>query len=430
MTALIDLGEEHAPADDDPPGAPRLSLWQRRWTGLAVCVALLLAAVATERLPPGPLRGPVHIQDALVGSVALVDDLLLLARRREDGGRDLAAVDTRDGRQRWRIPLQGGSPEVYGAWAADGVLLVSVLDGSAAERPWSTYAVDRQTGLLYWRDASIAVGTRIDGGQPVTLMVGVDPAADWFVSRDVRTGRELWRVSYTTGQDWSLYEVGGRIAGFVLVDMGQRRRVRVVGADGTTRAERELPADTGAVQQADGALLVSYEDKGVPRVASLRLPGLEPGWDVPNPARRSSVYVSDCRPSVCVNDGDLLWLLDAATGGVRWYGRMDGFFPAAPGVLNAGIHDTPGYSLLRDSATGEVLVRLRDWQVVGYDGRLLLLSNQQSRRTWFGTFDPARPGPVRVLGAGGPTLDRCWLTQGTVACRALLGGLDVYRYLP
>jgi hypothetical protein len=71
------------------------------------------------------------------------------------------------------------------------------------------------------------------------------------------------------------------------------------------------------------------------------------------------VYVSDCRPSVCVNDGDLLWLLDSATGEVRWYGRMDGFFPAAPGVLNAGLHDTPGYSLLRDSRTGEVLGLVR-----------------------------------------------------------------------
>ncbi|GHJ49629.1 hypothetical protein Cs7R123_69710 [Catellatospora sp. TT07R-123] len=430
MTALIDLGEEHAPADDDPPGAPRLSRWQRRWTGLAVCLALLVAGVSAERVPPGPLRGPVHVQDAVVGSVALVDDLLLLARRRDDGTRDLVAVDTGDGSQRWRVPLTGGSPEVYAAWAADGVLLVSVIDGSSAEQAWSTYAVDRRTGALYWQDRSIAVGTRVDGGQPVTLMVGVDPKADWFVSRDIRTGRELWRVSYTTGQDWSLYEVGGRIAGFVLVDTVPPRRVRLIGVDGTVQAERELPAGTGAVQQADGRLLVSYEYDDVRRITSLSLPGLEPGWNVPNPAPRSSVYVSDCRPSVCVNDGDLLWLLDSATGEVRWYGRMDGFFPAAPGVLNAGLHDTPGYSLLRDSRTGEVLMRLRDWQVVGYDGSLLVLSNQQARRTWFGTFDPAHPAPVRVLGTGGPTLDRCWLTQGTVACRALLGGLDVYRYLP
>ncbi|MEV4415870.1 PQQ-binding-like beta-propeller repeat protein [Catellatospora sp. NPDC049609] len=425
MTVLIDLGDPRGL--DDEPAAPPLSPARRRGVLLAaVALAGLLGFGGSATVPPLPLTQVAHFDPPLAAPVVTTGDLVLALDRRESG-RALAAIGGADGAQRWRVPLTGATTEVYEAVRAGGTLLVTVFDSAAQTDMWSTYALDPDTGALRWQARAMVLGVAPRAADwTVLLAVGTEP--ERFSGRDAATGRELWHLSPPGPRSWSRYRVGGVLGGLVLFEVAERMTARLLSPDGTLGEPRPIPDGLEGVQVAGDLAVTAYVADGARRVAALRLPGLAPAWDVAYPVGGNPLFVDACAPMICVNGSDWISVLDPADGGTRWEGQVGGAYPLASGLLVSNVNERPRHGVLRDTATGGILLRLAQWTVIGHDGRAVLLAYIGDDRTWFGAVDLDRPGRLRVIGVGGPTLDRCWLGDGTVVCEAMLGGLDVYRY--
>lgn len=434
MVMLIDLGEEHGElAEQELEHEPGLSAAGRRALALLACAGLLLVTVAAAAPPqPGLMSGPIRIPGAS-SSVAFTGDFMMTLGDGAGGVVDLIAVGTDDGLPRWRVPLPDGAQQVYGAWQFKDVLLVSLMNNVYVDQTRTIYAMDRRTGAIRWRSPSTYLGTVAADGSLLTVEFGPAKEEKSFVAREPETGRELWRLPFEQTQDWSLYQVGDQVAAVLLLGREHDRVSLVDPTTGRTAYQAELPATSSdIIQQATGELLIPYGPPGGRRLRALSLPGLTMLWDVVHPATRVPSYAFDCRPAICLDDGQQMWVLDSTDGRVRWHSELNGYFAAAPGLLFVGLDDArPTYSTLRDVWTGEVLLPLGRWRVLGYDGTSLLMVIQGWDRTWFGSIDLKKPrSGVKLLGSGGLSIAACWLGDGTVACRALGGGVDVYRYRP
>ncbi|MEU8077105.1 PQQ-binding-like beta-propeller repeat protein [Catellatospora citrea] len=421
MTVLIDLGDPRGD-DEEPDGGPSLSRTGRRVVALlAAALTALLACAGSAPAAALPLRRITELAPPLAAPVVFAGGLVLVVDRGANV-RDLVAVGDGDGAVRWRAPLDGRSPEVHEARQVDGLLLVTVLDTAAPDEPWSTYALDAATGRRRWHERAYVLGV----ASRTVVLAGMSAPVDWYGGWDVPTGRPLWRHTLDTSYRLAPYLADGRLAGLVLVEDDVRYRVRLVGVDGVPGAVHELPARTSAVQVVGGLVVAAYERDGRRRVAGLRLPALETAWDVAPAFDSRHVYLTECAPLVCASAADEVWLLDPADGTVRWQGRVDGFAPLGPGRVLTGTDERPQAGVLRDTMTGELLLRLDGWTLAGTDGRRLVLTRTNGNRTWFGVVDLARPARIRLVGVGGITLDRCWLGGAAVVCQSLVG-LDVYR---
>ncbi len=430
MDVLIDLGDPRG-LDDEPEAGPLVSRAARRGAALvAVVLAGLLGLGGSAAVPPSPLVLVAHFDPPVTGPVMLSGDLVL-ALERQDGGRALLALD--GGAVRWRLPLQGRSTEVYSAARAGSTLLVTLLDSAAQAEMWRTDAVEPDTGTALWQARAVLLGVAPRAGRWTAVLAG-GAEGEWLGGRDAATGRELWRHALPAAQGWSPYRAGPELAGLVLFETAAHPRARLLTPDGVLGEPRVLPTGSEGIQVAADLVVAAYERDGARRITALRLPALEPVWDVAHPVGGYPYYLEDCAPMVCVTDSDRIWVLDPADGGSRWQGQVGGSYALAPGVLVSNVNERPRYGVLRDTASGRVLLRLADWSVIEHDGRSVLLAYVGDERTWFGAVDLAGSGRLRVLGVGGPTLDRCWTAlggttgSGLVVCQALLGGLDVYRY--
>lgn len=421
MTALIDLGDPHGPPEE-PDDGPRLSRAGRRFAALLTFVlAGLLACAGSAPVPAVPLRRIAELAPPLAPPVVFAGDLVLVVHRGENA-RDLVALGAADGVVRWRVPLDGRSTEVHEARQAGGTLLVSVLDSAAPSEAWTTYALDAATGARLWQEHAYLVGV----ASRTVVLAGMSAPIDWYGGWDVPSGRPLWRHTLDNAYWLAPYLQDGQLAGMVLVEDDDRGRVRLVGLDGARGTVHEMPAGTSAVQVVGDLVVAAYEREGRRRVAALRLPALETAWDVSPTFGSRHVYLTECAPLVCASAADEVWLLDPADGAVRWQGRVGGFTPLGPGRVLTGTDERPQAGVLRDVATGDLLLRLDGWTPAGTDGRRLVVTRTNTDRTWFGVVDLARADRVRLVGVGGITLDRCWLGGATLACQSLTG-LDVYR---
>ncbi|BCJ73000.1 hypothetical protein CS0771_25440 [Catellatospora sp. IY07-71] len=430
MAVLIDLGDPRG-LDEEPAAGPLVSRAARRGAALvAVVLAGLLGLGGSAAVPPPPLVLVAHFDPPVTGPVVLSGDLAL-ALERQDGGRALLAIG--GGAVRWRLPLEGLSTEVFSAVRAGPTLLVTLIDSAAPAEMWTTYAVEPDTGTPLWQARAMLLGVAPRAAE-WTAVLGGGGEREWLGGRDVAGGRELWRRALSAAQGWTPYRVGPDLAGLVLFETAGAPRARLLTPDGVLGEPRPLPTGTEGMQVAADLVVAAYERDGARRIAALRLPALEPVWDVAHPVGGYPYYVEDCAPMVCVTDSDRVWVLDPADGAARWQGQVGGSYALAPGVLVSNVNERPRFGVLRDTVSGRVLLRLADWSVIEHDGRSVLLAYVGDDRTWFGAAEPAGSGRLRVLGVGGPTLDRCWAdTRGTadaglVVCQALLGGLDVYRY--
>ncbi|WP_144118830.1 PQQ-binding-like beta-propeller repeat protein [Catellatospora sichuanensis] len=421
MTVLIDLGDPRGDAEE-PGDGPRLSRTGRRFVALlSVALTGLLACAGSAPVAAAPLRRITELAPPLAAPVVFAGGLVLAVHRGEVA-RHLVAVGDADGAVRWRAPLDGRSTEVHEARQVDGMLLVTVLDTASADEPWTTYALDAATGRRLWQERAYLVGV----AARTAVLAGMSAPVDWYGGWDVQTGRPLWRHTLDRSYRLAPYLVDGLLAGMVLVEDGERDRVRLVGVDGTLGAVHELPAQTTAVQVVGGLVVGAYERDGRRRVAALRLPTLETAWDVAPAFDSRHVYLTECAPLVCASAADEVWLLDPVDGTVRWQGRVGGFTPLGPGRVLTGTDERPQAGVLRDTTTGDLLLRLDGWTSAGTDGRRLVLTRTKGNQTWFGVVDLARPARVRLVGVGGITLDRCWLGGAALVCQSLVG-LDVYR---
>jgi outer membrane protein assembly factor BamB len=424
MVALIDLGEEHEVPDESVPDRG-FSRGERRVIGLAVCVALL--AVMGSSSPPSPLQLPrPTFIEAATGSVYLAGDVLVTVQAGSPQP-DLVAVGTNDGVQRWRVRMPGGGLQLYGVSQAGDVLIVAVMNNLADDPVRTMYALDRTTGRQLWHDPSTYLGIVAGGRSLMTVEFGPANGQKWFVARDPATGRDRWRLPVKPAQDWGLYLTGDQVAGILLLSAGHSRVQLIDAVTGLTTAERDLPSRSADfVQQIGEKLLVPYDAPSGRRLSALRLPTLEPLWDVAHPATRIPNYTFDCAPVICVDDGSQVSMLDANSGQPRWHAELRAYYAAAPGLLYVG--DRPGHATLRDASTGDVLLPMGPWRVLGYDGQWLLMVIQGPDRTWFAAVDPQSPrSGLRLLGYGGPSLFPCWLVKPVVACRSF-NGVDIYHY--
>jgi outer membrane protein assembly factor BamB len=425
---LIDLGEDRQ-APEDSPSRPAVPVRSRRAALLSGCVALVLAAVG-DPVPTQTLRLPDPVRIAVSANAFVAVGDLLLAMRTGSRPPELVAFDADGSRVRWQARLEGTFPRVISAVSMGDVLVVSTAEDLVASEPLRhTYAIDRATGSVRWHRPLSALGPTGDG-RLLTVETSAVTGQGWFAAIDPGTGRALWRRPYTEAQQWSLQQVDQQVTGIVLTD-GDRNQVWLIEpGSGRIAYEQVLPGPADAAVVAVGLVLIPYDTQSGWRLRALRLPTLEPAWDVPHPVGHGPRFAYDCVPVICVDsDGTQMWLLDPGSGRTLWAAGPWSYFTVAPGLLYGAAAATE-QPTLRDVRTGEVLLELGRWRLIGYDGTSVLLIEQQSDRTWFGAVDPAAPGRgVRLLGTRPASIDHCWLAGQVLACDAPDGvGTDIYRY--
>jgi len=189
----------------------------------------------------------------------------------------------------------GGSPVVWNS------LLIFHCDGSDTQ---SIVALDTRTGEQVWRtdrSGELRDNPELKKAYGTPLITSIDgrdlllsPAADWLYGYDPATGKELWKLSYGT--------LGFSIVPRPVVSHG-------IAFIGTSFMKAELLAvRLGATASSQPEILWRY-GRSVPNMPSPLVVG-------------DAVYL--------VSDKGIATCLDAATGEVRWTGRLGGSFSSSP----------------------------------------------------------------------------------------------------
>ncbi len=301
LTTAIEQGT--AKEGPPPPG-------QRKPQPRSVAEAVVFRAIAVERDSGRVIRDvelftvehpqPTHVLNSFASpSPVLAGDRLYC----QFGDYGTACVNTTTAKVIWHNRSQrlnhengpGGSPIVWNE------LLIFHCDGSDTQY---IVAFDVNTGRQVWRtdrsgemqdnpELKKAYGTPL-----VTAIDGRDvllsPAADWLYGYDPATGRELWKLSYGV--------LGFSIVPKPVVANG-------IAYIGTSFMKSELLAvRLGTNAAAQPEILWRY-GRSVPNMPSPLVVG-------------DAVYL--------VSDKGIATCLDAATGEVRWTGRLGGSFSSSP----------------------------------------------------------------------------------------------------
>ena len=248
------------------------------------------------------------LQICAVNSYASPTPVIEAGRLYYDGGTmGTACLDTTTGKVLWKrhLPVEhqvgpGSSPVVYGK------LLVLVRDGCDVQY---VTALDKQTGESVWKTPRPPIDTTytpckkafstplvIDHAGRRQMIV---PGAQWIVSYDPDTGKEIWRVD--TGPSFSNVSrpVFGQGLVFVATAFGRAELLAI------------RPDGRGNVTDTHVAWTTR---KQVPRLPSPLLAGNE-------------LYA--------ISDGGAATCMDAATGEVHWARRLLSKCSASP-ILAAG----------------------------------------------------------------------------------------------
>ena len=211
-------------------------------------------------------------------------------------------LDTRTGKVVWKNQLvvdhqvgPGSSPMLYQD------LLILVRDGRDAQY---VAALNRNTGEIVWKTSrpkiEAAVGNRKKSfSTPLVIQAGgktqmVVPGAEWVVSYDPSSGKEIWRVRHGKGFSLASRPVFGH--GMVFISTGamtpQLYAIRVDGQGDVSETH------------------IAWKAKSqIPLMSSPILVGKE-------------IYM--------VSDAGVASCLDAMTGEVRWRERLGGKYLASP----------------------------------------------------------------------------------------------------
>jgi hypothetical protein len=446
------------------PGAPPVHRYRR--AGLLVCALLVLSLAGAV-----PGLAPLWRRDGLApmagaDSVFAVAGDVLYTSVASRGERTVSAWSVRPFRKRWTVALPAGDADRLELRSVPGRVLVRVL---RSDRGPSTTALDDRTGVPAWtvpRDVQPLPGGHTglvqeqefdetdrydeESGAAGHLYFADTGAAyrrppTWSTLRgiDLADGRERWSQRLRG----SVFAAPGAAAPASVVVVSAHRA-----ATASTTA-RLLDADTGHLhreriveQSADSTLgggggiaaqvvddllvLERVEATGSTRIA-YGLRDLAERWRLPY--RDVSGMSRFCAGVPCVETPYGLWMLDPATGAVRWKA------PSAVDLTGRGGHalevsldgTQPAPRRTVDAATGEPRVDLTAWPTFvegAADAPLVVAAPDDRGGTAFGVL-PRGARAVRALGRAESLVSDCRADARIVACRAD-GGVEIFEYRP
>ncbi|MFG1843216.1 PQQ-binding-like beta-propeller repeat protein [Micromonospora sp. NPDC049175] len=421
--SIIELGEvRDEPASAPPVRAPRAA--GRPMRGAAV---LLLTLVLLAGATPLPRRTVSMVPASAASSAFLAEDgVFVFDPPAPDKDRYLTAYahpapNGAGMRRRWQAPLP--HPDGYlGVRVEQGlVLAVGAEPGNGV---LETTAFDAETGQQRWRHPGTPVP--IAGGG--LLLTDVPQSGVDGMSRvEPDTGRVLWSVPLLSPTGPGLHLTDGRIDMFVLVQPTGEVQVHDAVTGRLLRSLDTLPGGRKAVQQVqvvdDLLLLLPAEDAPV---VAYGLTDLKPRWT----AMMSQVsYVASCADLLCVShQRGSLWVLDPATGAVRWSDSGEDLLIDVRGdrLLMSGSGQR---FAVRDAATGRRWTELGEWDLVPVlrpTDPLVGLRRGEDGRMVVAELDLAA-GRARVLDMLPDVAGSCQASLPLLLCQRLDGTATLWR---
>lgn len=420
--ALIDLGdvrEEPAPARRPPRHVGRPA---------RVAAALVLTLVSLAGAAPATPRTGFTVPAPPSTRALLQDDRLFLVEPLDGPGGGLTAYAVpATGRGEltalWRVPL----PPVRGADALFVHRDVVLVSGVSEEGPGTTFAFDVATGRLRWQrpggdvlPAGEALLTVQSGGAEPGRVSSVDPG----------TGRVAWSVPTSAVHSSYRYASDGVDRIVVGLPSGQVE-VRDARSGARLRSGDLNPGELPIFHRSQpvGDLLLVVRDQAA-LVTAYGLDGLERRWEI----RLGLVgYFDTCGPLLCAyGQTGGMWALDPGSGAVRWRAtRWNGNGPEQGGrvpVIGPGTGSQDAVAIL-DTATGEVVADLSDWDLIGgqpSDGRLIAARRDGDGRLTVAEVDVAG-GRTRTLDVLADVGGDCQTGGRLLLCRRVGGSYGIWR---
>ncbi|HTJ40379.1 MAG TPA: PQQ-binding-like beta-propeller repeat protein [Dactylosporangium sp.] len=422
---VIDLGlirgEPAVDADRGPEGLPR------GW-GLLLALGMVLSlvsAVPRQDAPHEITRQPLRNGEFHLAGGAL---LLLESDRTPT---PVEAYDGRDGSLLWKYTPDGLATLSY-ASAGDGVVVLWP-DLCRSGVTGTTVAVDARNGQERWHATGVPV--RTPAGVPGTVVLrslwsdGCGAlAAGTPIGGALRwqafdaDGRERWEVPVDAGTRVALDAAEGGASWAALVDRQGAVSVADFATGERSAAGTLRVAPDEAVAAAGDLLVVSAFDQGGAVLTAYRRGAYgAPAWRArvptgPLAGRTDRFAVRPCGPVLCVA-GQRTVVLDPASGAMLWDAGVRAELGEMPGGLLAAAGVRP--VALLDPLTGVPAVNLAGWDVLGTDGRRMLLGVVSESGTLLGFRSDAPGGRVAVtsFAALDARLLACELDGSLLACQ-------------
>ncbi len=424
-TVVIDLGLERG--EPDTYASPSRSTVPG-WFGPVVTAVLVLICLAASAAPPPPALSPLlSLRVGPADSYALTDDDELLAQTHGT----ISAYDLGAGVLRWQTEQDRPT---YRLRTAAGLVLM---------RPWtygpgqpSTTALSLADGRPQWNhdgtvttvagsSALLAVSAVRSGGTNRRVQGPVE-------SIDPRTGLPRWRVEVpSTAVLLGIPGPAGQGPRMMLLHDDRTAAVHDL-ATGERLARVEVPpANYGPENPtvSGGLVLLRHLSRYGTMITAYHPVTLRTMWQR-NAGRAYEVH--SCGPLACLTGPDGVRALDPATGRQQWYRvgwrgvEQRGRLLVAYGTTN-GAADPVG---IVDPSTGQVLVDLAGWRLVGGDSDDHLLATRAvdaGARTIVAIAQPGLAGP-RPLADLPPGTGDCQSAPSRLVCRSTSGELQVWAY--
>ncbi|WP_433057655.1 hypothetical protein [Dactylosporangium sp. CS-033363] len=412
----------------------------RGW-GLLLALGLTMSLVSAVPLPPAPAE--IVRQPLRNGAFQLAGDVLLVLEN-DRTPTPVEAFDAGDGHSRWTYTPDGLTTLSYAASAPGaGDVVVLWPDLCRSGVTGTTVAVDRRTGREVWHAPGVPVRTAPGVPGTVVLRSLWSDGCGALAANAPIGGGLRWQALGPGGEPrWELpVDAGTRVAvdsaeaGASWAALADRHGALGVADFVTGRRETagDLVAASGDIVAAAGDLLiVAAAGAGSPRGVTTLTAYRRGAWSaplwrtdvptVPASGRSDRFTVRACGAMLCAT-GQLTFVLDPATGVVRWAVGGYAQLAAVPG----GLLTEPGASIvhLYDPATGAEAPRLDGWQRLGADDdRLLLGAPDGEEATLLGFRQGDRVLPIGTVDA---RIIACELDGARVACSTADGDVVLFR---
>ncbi|MFD6756852.1 MULTISPECIES: outer membrane protein assembly factor BamB family protein [Micromonospora] len=424
---VIDLGDRTEPTEPRPPRR-RIRAGRSRSLLLPMMLAVLL--VLTGAAPPA-VRMQAVLPSSLAAEVFLTgEQIVAVVPLREAGGDDQevlvyrrperAGGHTQQLTPLWRLPIGPSRVTVAEAVGDDGLVLS--LYGTDSDRS-ETMLLNSRTGQPRWRQPGIAT---IDASDRVLLHTfdGQDLVA--VSSAELTTGRVLWSMP-SRAKFVSYHQRAARVDALVVSTVAGDIEV-LDPRTGTLR--RRLPAvgDADRYQYAvvmgDLVLVVNPT-----RVAAYHVDELDRRWQA---LLASIVWVHPCGDLVCVRagDGESVYILDPATGEIRWRVVENVNVLVASDARALVIdHRGSGQTVTTVHAGTRGADDAERWELVdgfGDDPELLGTRSIRDVGVVLARIDPTRTQPRRIDLLPGAT-GNCGYREDLIVCRRQDGDFGVWE---
>lgn len=235
-----------------------------------------------------------------------------------EASRTVFAVDLETGVERWSFEAEDevvASPVVV-----DGKVYVGSHDGNV-------YALDAQTGDLVWSAPTPGrvKSTLVTDGQRVFAA----PTSPELFAFDIDTGEQVWRQSFPSRVFGLAYDEGSLLLG------DGTGRVYAVDAD---TGDQRWVTDIGGSRAVPGAVTESHVYVGGPQVVSIDRETQQTEWSWAPGGRTRGPIIVGGDLVVPEHKGSRLWVLERASGEVRWKYVFEGMDVSDLGYAEGLLH--------------------------------------------------------------------------------------------